>query len=65
MMTGADIHAQLDGLVINAKGGGFVGYGEKHAWAQKSGLWRLPYIDDLHLPHNIDVMHTEINWGEC
>ena len=28
MMTGADIRAQLDGLVINAEGGGFVGYGE-------------------------------------
>ena len=46
MMTGADIHAQLDGLVINVEGGGFVGYGEQHAWAQKSGLWRLPYIAD-------------------
>ena len=33
MMTGADIRAQLDGLVINAEGGGFVGYGEQHAWA--------------------------------
>ena len=45
----------------------FCRYGEEHAWTQKSGLWRLPYIDDL-LPHNIDVMHTEKNldntlWG--
>jgi len=28
-------------------------------------LWRLPYINDLLLPHNIDVMHTEKNWGEA
>jgi len=42
-----------------------VGYGEEHAWTHKSGLWRLPYIDDLLLPHNIDVMHTEKNWGKA
>ena len=28
-------------------------------------LWRLPYINDLLLPHKIDVMHTEKNWGEA
>ena len=28
-------------------------------WTHKSGLERLPYFDDLLLPHNIDVMHTE------
>jgi hypothetical protein len=28
-------------------------------WTHKSGLTRLPYYDDLLLPHNIDVMHTE------
>ena len=33
--------------------------------AQVSGLWRLPYINDLLLPHNIDAMHTEKNWGEA
>jgi len=33
MMTGAEIRAQLDGLVVNAEGGGFVGYGELHSWA--------------------------------
>jgi hypothetical protein len=37
-------------------------------WTHKSGLTRLPYFDDLLLPHNIDVMHTEKNvakalWG--
>ena len=30
-------------------------------WTHKSGLTRLPYFDDLLLPHNIDVMHTEKN----
>ena len=30
-------------------------------WAHKSGLTRLPYYDDLLLPHNIDMMHTEKN----
>lgn len=48
---------------VNVQEGGFVGYGVQHAWTQKTGLWRLPYIDDL-LPHNIDVMRTEKNWGE-
>jgi hypothetical protein len=38
--------------------GGFVGYGEQHMWTHKSGLTRLPYYDDLLLPHN---MHTEKN----
>src|SRR6185312_13699858 len=62
IMMGVAIHAQIDALRVN-DGGGFVGYGEEHAWTQKSGLWRLPYIDDILLPHNIDVMHTEKNWG--
>jgi hypothetical protein len=38
-----------------------VGYGDQHIWTHKSGLTRLPYYDDLLLPHNIDVMHTEKN----
>jgi hypothetical protein len=46
--------------VINLEGG-FVGYGEQHMWTHKSGLTRLPYYDDVLLPHNIDVMHTEKN----
>jgi hypothetical protein len=45
--------------------GGFVGYGEQHIWTHKSGLTRLPYYDDLLLPHNIDVMHTEKNVVEA
>jgi hypothetical protein len=31
----------------------------------KSGMTRLPYYDDLLLPHNIDVMHTEKNIVEA
>jgi hypothetical protein len=34
-------------------------------WTHKSGLPRLPYYDDLLLPHNIDVMHTEKNVAEA
>ena len=63
-MTGAEIRQQIDGLVANTEGG-FVGYGEQHMWTHKSGLTRLPYYDDLLLPHNIDVMHTEKNVAEA
>ena len=28
-------------------------------------MTRLPYFDDLLLPHNIDVMHTEKNVAEA
>ena len=63
-MTGAGVRAQLDSLLANAEGG-FEGYGEQHAWAQKSGLWRLPYMNDLLLPHNIDMMHSEKNVAEA
>ena len=34
-------------------------------WTHKSSLTRLPYFDDLLLPHNIDVMHTEKNIAEA
>jgi len=64
MLTGAVLHAQIDALQVN-DAGGFVGYGEEHSWTQVSGLWRLPYINDLLLPHNIDAMHTEKNWDEA
>jgi hypothetical protein len=63
-MTGAEIRQHLDGLVANPEGG-FVGYGEQHMWTHKSGLTRLPYYDDLLLPHNIDVMHIEKNVAEA
>ena len=65
LMTSADIRAELNALVVNEGGNGFVGYGLNHAWTQKCGLWRLPYMDDILLPHNIDMMHTEKNVGEA
>jgi len=65
MMTGATVRAQFNALEVNKQEGGFVGYGEQHAWTQKSCLWNLPYFDDLLLPHNIDVMHTEKNIAEA
>ena len=64
-MIGAVVRAQLDNLKVNEQEGDFVGYSKQEASTQKSGLWRLPYIDDLLLPHNIDVMHTEKNWVEA
>jgi hypothetical protein len=65
MMTSAEVHAQIDALVPNQEGGGFVGYGEDHMWTHKSRLMRLPYFDDLLLSHNIDVMHTKKNVAEA
>jgi hypothetical protein len=38
-----------------------MGYGETHQWTHIPCLWKLPYFEDLELPHNIDVMHTEKN----
>jgi hypothetical protein len=64
MRTSAEIRQQIDGLLINPEGG-FVGYSEQHMWTHKSGLTRLPYYDDLLLPHNIDMMHTEKNVAEA
>jgi hypothetical protein len=61
MMAGATVRAQVDALEDNQEEGGFVGYGEQHAWTHKSGLLRLPYFDDLLLSHNIDVMHAKKN----
>jgi hypothetical protein len=65
MMTGAEVHVQIDALKWNENEGRFTGYGEEHMWTHKSGLERLPYFDDLLLPHNIDVMHTEKNVAEA
>jgi hypothetical protein len=64
MMTGGEVRAQIDALRVNQEGG-FVGYGEQHAWSHKSGLLRLPYFDDLLLPHNIDIMHAKKNVAEA
>jgi hypothetical protein len=62
--SGAKVHAQINAL-MPIEGGGFVGYGEEHMWTHKSSLTRFPYFDDLLLPHNIDVMHTERNITEA
>jgi hypothetical protein len=59
MMTGAEVQAKVDALVLKEGEHRFVGYVVQHAWTHKSGLWRLHHMKDLHLPHNIDVMHTE------
>jgi hypothetical protein len=64
LKTGAEVHAEIDALVPNEEGG-IVGYSEQHMWTHKSGLTRLPYFDDLLLPHNIDVIHTEKNIVEA
>jgi hypothetical protein len=64
MKTSAAIRQEIDGLVVNLAGG-FVGYSEQHMWTHKSGLTWLPYYDDILLPHNIDVMHTEKNIAEA
>jgi len=61
MSTCVEIHAQIDALVFNKKDGKFKGYGEQHMWTHRSSLTRLPYYDDLLVPHHIDVMHTEKN----
>jgi hypothetical protein len=64
LKIGVEVHAEIDALVPNEEGG-FVGYDEQHMWTHKSGLTRLPYFDDLLLPHNIDVMHTKKNIAEA
>jgi hypothetical protein len=64
MMMGVKVHAQIDALVANQEGG-FMGYDEQHIWTHKSGLTRLPYFDDLLVPHNIVVMHTKKNVVEA
>ena len=63
IMTGATVRAQLSTLKVDKEKGCFVGYGEIHAWTQKPVLWRLTYMDDILLPHNVDPMHTEANIG--
>jgi hypothetical protein len=64
MLTGADILAQLNTLK-EKEGGGYEGYDMEHNWTQISGLWRLPYMCDILLLHNIDMMHTEKNVAEA
>jgi hypothetical protein len=54
----------LDNLILDENGDQFVGYGKKHNWTHKYGLWELPYVKALILMHNLDVMHRERNVGE-
>ena len=66
--TGKETKAELDALQPSPDGNGFLGYGETHQWTHKPCLWKLPYFEDLELPHNIDTMHTEkniSNWPVC
>jgi hypothetical protein len=65
LLTGVEVRAQVEALVANEGGGRYVGYGEKHMWSHKSGLQRLPYHDDLLVPHHIDFMRTEKNIAEA
>jgi hypothetical protein len=53
MMTCVEIQAEVDSLVLKEGQRRFEGYGVEHAWSQKAGLWRLPYMKDLLLPHNM------------
>jgi hypothetical protein len=64
-MTGAEVLAQIDGLVTNEDEVGFMVYGVQHMWTHKSGLERLPYFKHLAPPHHIDVMHTKKNVVEA
>jgi hypothetical protein len=59
-LTGSEIADMLD----MENGDEFVGYGKKHNWTHKCGLWELPYIKALILMHNHDIMHQERNIGE-
>jgi hypothetical protein len=63
-LSGPEIADMLDNLVLDENGDQFVGYGKKHNWTHKCGLWELPYVKALILMHNLDVMHQERNVGE-
>jgi hypothetical protein len=54
----------LGNLALDENGDQFVGYGKKHNWTHKCGLWELLYVRALILMHNLDVMHQERNVGE-
>jgi hypothetical protein len=59
--TGQEIIEELNNQKISDGGEEFEGYGKEHNWTHKYGLWELPYLKDLILIHNIDVMHQERN----
>ena len=56
-LSGSEIADQLDNLVLNEAGDGYIGFGEEHNWIHICGKWELPYAKALILMHNIDVMH--------
>ena len=65
-LMGAQIHEQLKSMEPDPKRPGyFLGYNSEHAWTHKPCIWDLPYFEDLLLPHNIDMMHTEKNIAEA
>jgi hypothetical protein len=56
MMTGAEIHQQIDGLVANLEGG-FVGYGEQHMLSHPV-LEGKPNAN--HVCARIRISHTQL-----
>jgi hypothetical protein len=63
-LSGPLILVRLNDLNLNEHGNRFEGFGTKHNWTHKCGLWELPYVKALILMHNVDVMHQERNMGE-
>jgi hypothetical protein len=45
--TGKNTKAELEALVPNTDGKGFVAYRETHQWTHIPCLWKLPYFEDL------------------
>jgi hypothetical protein len=64
-LNAAEIHAQLNNLVLNEKGDKYQGFRVDNNWTHICGLWELPYMSSLILMHNIDVMHQESNVTEA
>jgi hypothetical protein len=63
-LSGSEIADMLDNLVLVEHVDQFVGYGKKHNWTHKCGLWELLYVKALILMCKLDIMHQERNVGE-
>ena len=63
-LSGPEIADQLDNLVLNETGDGYIGFEEEHNWTHICGIWELPYAKALILMHNINIMHQERNFAE-
>ena len=63
-LSGPEIADQLDNLVLNETGVGYIGFEEEHNWTHICGIWELPYAKALILMHNINIMHQERNFAE-